>query len=325
MLKPGGVARIDPPSGKIRLFGQENGLPCPTAFRGFIDHLNRLWIATACGVFRNDRPSASDVFRRIDQSASLEHGAWAFAEDRHGALWITNPEGLWRLSEGQWRQYRKADGLLNDTPYIPTFAGDGALWLHHRFDAGIERVELAGDRIVRSTPVLASDTSFVEVTAFHGFDAWGRLWRGSANGVSIWNHGSWKYLSMEDGLIWNDTDGDAFWADPDGSVWIGTSGGLAHYQPRDGGLPEPLADPVITRLDIDHESRVARAEFSTLNYKSEQLMRFAVPDGRETLDRDYRADHLVCRTGLRLASVGDPIAGPRGSSFRESGRRGVPA
>jgi ligand-binding sensor domain-containing protein len=42
---------------------------------------------------------------------------------------------------------------------------------------------------------------------------------------------------MEDGLIWNDTDGDAFWADADGSVWIGTSGGLAHYRPPAAGVP----------------------------------------------------------------------------------------
>ena len=158
---------------KIRLFGAADGLPCGTSHRGFVDHLDRLWVATACGVFRNDRPSASDRFHRIDQPASLEHGAWAFAEDKQGTMWITNPDGLWRFSDGRWRQYRKADGLLSDNPYIATIGPDGALWLHHRFDAGIERVEFSGDRIVRSTAVLPADASSVEVTAFHGFDACG--------------------------------------------------------------------------------------------------------------------------------------------------------
>ena len=81
---------------------------------------------------------------------------------------------------------------------------------------------------------------------------------------------------MEDGLIWNDTDGDAFWGDADGSVWIGTSGGLAHYRPPawDSSNP-PLADPILTRLDIDQKTRVLRAEFSSLNFTSEQLLRFA--------------------------------------------------
>src|SRR5208283_4497492 len=143
-------------TGKIRLFGQADGL-CGTSHRGFVDHLDRLWIATTCGVFRNDHPSASDRFHRIDQPASMEHGAWACAEDQQGAMWVTNPDGLWRLSDDRWRQYRKADGLLSDAPYITTIAPDGALWLHHRFDAGIERVELLGERIVRSTPVLPAD------------------------------------------------------------------------------------------------------------------------------------------------------------------------
>ena len=151
-------------------------------------------------------------------------------------------------------------------------------------------MEFSGDRIVRSTPVLPADALSVEVTAFHGFDALGRLWRGSANGVSVLAGGSWRHLSTEDGLIWNDTDGEAFWADPDGSVWIGTSGGLAHYRPPGGGLPgPPVADPVITGLEIDQKSRVVRAEFSSLSYKNEQLVRFAYRlDGEPWTDTTER-------------------------------------
>lgn len=94
--------------------------------------------------------------------------------------------------------------------------------------------------------------------------------------MAVLSGGSWRHLSTEDGLIWDDTDGEAFWADPDGSVWIGTSGGLAHYRPPRGGSSEPpVADPVITRLELDQKSRVVRAEFSSLSYKNEQLVRFA--------------------------------------------------
>jgi signal transduction histidine kinase/DNA-binding NarL/FixJ family response regulator len=305
VMKPGGVARVDPASGKIRLFGPADGLTCVTSHRGFVDHLDRLWIGTACGIFRNDRPTASQRvrrldlpgFHRLDQPASLERGAWAFAEDKQGNIYITSPDGLWRLSDGRWRRYLKADGLLSDNPYIPVIGPDGALWLHHRLDAGIERVEFAGDQIVRSTPVLAADALSVEVTAFHGFDAFGRLWRGGANGVSVLAGGHWRYLSAEDGLIWNDSDGEAFWPDPDGSVWIGTSGGLAHYRPPIGDLSRPpAADPVITRLDIDQKSRVVRAEFSSLSYKSEQLVRFRYRlDGAPWTDT---AERIVSSVGL---------------------------
>jgi ligand-binding sensor domain-containing protein len=276
VVKPGGVVRIGPATGRLHRLGPEDGLDCVTSHRGFVDRQDRLWLATSCGVFRNDRPSTSNRFHRIEQPSSLDHGAWAFSEDKQGNMWITNPDGLWSLSDGRWRRHRKEDGLLSDHPYISAMAPDGAMLLHHRYDAGIERVELTGDGILRSTAMLAGDASSVEVTAFHGLDAFGRLWRGSANGVSILADGVWRFLSTEDGLIWNDTDGEAFWADADGSVWIGTSGGLAHYRPPGGGMVKsPVADPVITRLEIDQKARVLRAEFSTLSYKNEQLTHFA--------------------------------------------------
>jgi signal transduction histidine kinase/CheY-like chemotaxis protein len=295
VVKPGGVARIDPVSGRIRRFGQADGLQCEISHRGFVDHQDRLWVATACGVFRSDRPTAAGRFQRIDQPASLEHVAWAIAEDNtsgdnQGTMWITNPDGLWRLRDGRWRQYRKADGLLDDNPYVIAIASDGALWLRHRLGAGIERVEFSEDRIVRATPILADNAMSVEVTAFHGFDAWGCLWRGSASGVSVLTAGKWSYLSMEDGLIWNDTDGEAFWADADGSVWIGTSGGLAHYTRPRGGVPgPPMAEAIITGLAIDRRSRVVRAEFSSLSYRNEQLLHFAYRlDGEHWTDTTER-------------------------------------
>ena len=59
--------------------------------------LGRLWIATSCGVFRNDRPTVSDQFHSVDQPSSLDHGAWAFSEDQQGTMWITNVDGLMRV------------------------------------------------------------------------------------------------------------------------------------------------------------------------------------------------------------------------------------
>jgi len=276
ITKPGGLARMDPATGGIHLADRTYGLACDTLNRGMVDRQGRLWVATTCGVFRNDQPAASTRFMRIEQPESLRHAAWSVFEDARGNIWVTNPDGLWRLRDGQWRHYGKQDGLLSDNPYIVAMAADGALWLRHRFDAGVERLEFSGDRIVHSTPEVPADPLSVEVTALHGFDALGRFWRGGANGVAVLNGRSWTYLTAEDGLIWNDTDGEAFWADADGSVWIGTSAGLSHYRPPNGA-PQgpPVADPVITRLEITHRPRLVQASFSSLNYKSEQLVRFA--------------------------------------------------
>jgi ligand-binding sensor domain-containing protein len=274
-MRPGGLARIDPASGKVHRVGRTDGLPCDPVDI-FADRHDRLWAPTPCGVFLNERPSASIRFVRVEEPESLKHGAWKVLEDTKGTVWITNREGLWSLREGKWRQYRKADGLLSDAPYAMALADDGSMWLRDRYDAGVERVEFAADRVVRATAIVPADPKSVEVTAFHGFDSLGDFWRGSANGVEVRRGDAWTTFTVEDGLVSNDCDGEAFWADADGSVWLGTSGGLAHYHPVGGKPPEPLAaDPIIARLETTERPRLIRAEFSCLNFKADQLVRFA--------------------------------------------------
>lgn len=171
---------------------------------------------------------------------------------------------------------RPRRGLLTDAPYVMALARDGSIWLRHRYDAGIDRLEVSGDRIVHATAVVPADSHIAAETSFHGFDAFGNFWLGSTNGVSVLHDDAWTKLTTEDGLVSNDCDGEAFWADADGSVWLGTSGGLAHYRSGNGVPPRPpIAYPKIVQLEIDQPTRLVRAEFSSLDYTAEQLVRFA--------------------------------------------------
>jgi signal transduction histidine kinase/ligand-binding sensor domain-containing protein/CheY-like chemotaxis protein len=274
-MKPGGLARIDPVSGKIRLAGPRDGLPCDPR-DVFVDRHDRLWLPTECGLFLNEQPSVSNRVIRVETPESFGRAAWKVMEDKQGTIWVSNRAGLWSLREGQWRQHRRDEGLLTDDPYMMALASDGSLWLRHRYDAGIDRLEVSGDRILRATAVVPADPKTAEGTAFHGFDAFGNFWRGSTNGVSVLHGNIWTTFTTEDGLVSNDCDGEAFWADTDGGVWLGTSGGLAHYRSGKGGPAGPLiAYPTIARLEINQSTRLIQAEFSSLNYKAEQLVRFA--------------------------------------------------
>ena len=115
---------------------------------------------------------------------------------------------------------------------------------------------------------------------------------------------------MEDGLIWDDTDGEAFWADADGSVWIGTSGGLAHYRPPSGGWPRaPIAEPVITQLEMDQMSASGQGRVFVTELQERAVGTLCLPSGRGTLDRCRGAEHLLCRPCARMASSGSPVAG----------------
>jgi signal transduction histidine kinase/CheY-like chemotaxis protein/streptogramin lyase len=273
--KPGGLARIDPVSGKVRLVGLKDGLPCDPE-DVFVDHHDRLWLPTLCGVFVNDKPSVSNTMIRLETPEPFGHSAWKVMEDKQDAIWITTGKALWSVREGEWRQHRRTEGLLTDNPYVMTLAPDGSIWLRHRFDAGVDRLEVSEGRIVRATAVVPADPKIAAITMFHGFDAFGNFWRGTTNGAAVLRGKTWTAFTIEDGLVSNDCDGEAFWADTDGGVWLGTSGGLAHYRPANRVLPDPpVAYPHIARLEINQKARLVRAEFTSLDYKAEQLARFA--------------------------------------------------
>ena len=274
-VKPGGLARIDPVSGKIRIVGPKDGLSCDPEDL-FVDRRDRMWLPTRCGLFLNEQPSVSNHVIRVETPEPFGRTAWKVIEDAQGTVWVSNGTALWSLREGQWRQHRRAEGLLTDNPYVMALAGDGSIWLRHRYDGGIDRLEVSGDRIVRAAAVVPADPETAAGTAFHGFDAFGNFWRGSAHGVEVLHGKTWTKFTTEDGLVSNDCDGEAFWADADGGVWLGTSGGLAHYRSGNGIPPAPLtAYPEITRLEINQPARLIRAEFSSLNYQAEHLVRFA--------------------------------------------------
>jgi PAS domain S-box-containing protein len=279
-LKPGGLARIDPVSGKVRHIGAGDGLACDPEDL-FVDRRGRLWLPTTCGLFLNEQPWSSNRVIRVNTPERFGRSAWKVLEDTQGIIWVSNGQALWSLKEGNWREHRRAEGLLTDNPYVMALARDGSIWLRHRYDAGVDRLQLSGDSIVGAVPVVPASLNAASGTAFHGFDAFGNFWRGTANGVDVLHGNTWTAFTMEDGLVSNDCDGEAFWADTDGGVWLGTSGGLAHYLPGNAAPPGPaIADPTIVRLQIDQQARLIQVEFSTLNYKAEQLAQFA-----------YRLDH----------------------------------
>jgi len=273
--KPGGLARMDPSSARIHRVGARDGLPCDPE-DVFVDREDRLWLPTRCGLYVNERPSVSDHVIRVVTPESFGSSAWKLVEDTHGTIWVTNGTALWSLRQGRWRKHGRAEGLLTDHPYALAAAADGSIWLRHRYDGGIDRLEVSDDRILRASAIVPAYPKQGPATSFQGFDAFGNFWRGTTNGAAVLHGGKWTTFTTEDGLVSNDCDGEAFWADADGSVWLGTSGGLAHHRAQGAAPSEPLvADPTITRMDIEQTRRVMRAEFSSLNYKAEQLVRFA--------------------------------------------------
>ena len=106
-------------------------------------------------------------------------------------------------------------------------APDGTIWMQSKLPYPIIHLSIEGDNArvldqVGAAMIASDNTTFVEM------DQRGWLWVGSDDGLRVFNGKKWILCTAEDGLLWNDTDFHAFYADSDGSVWIGTSAGVSH-------------------------------------------------------------------------------------------------
>jgi diguanylate cyclase (GGDEF)-like protein len=121
------------------------------------------------------------------------------------------------------------------------------MWIGYRYGGGIDRIhpKAGGATIDKSVQRRGTDG----LVYFLHFDAKGRLWAGTERGVDVWNGSSWSHYDTSDGLAWDDCNLNAFAEEADGTVWIGTSGGLSRFKPLHSSSESPL-DVIFTTLAI---------------------------------------------------------------------------
>ena len=237
-----GVARIDARTGKAEWFGAGQGLSDRVAYTLRFDREQRLWAATEAGLF-----VAMPPYRRFSRITELPPTRmWAVTEGTDGTIWAGGTGGLYELATGGWKNLTHADGLSN-TEVLSLGAGpNGVVWVGYSFGGGIDRVRPQAGGVAIEKGVQRSGSE--GIIYFLEFDHMGRLWAGTERGVDIWDGARWSHYDMNDGLVWNDCNLNAFAEEPDGTVWIGTSGGLARFRPLRRNAPDIPPTVVFTRL-----------------------------------------------------------------------------
>ncbi len=276
-----GVGRIDPRSGNVYWLGEAQGLVGKAAYEVRFDHQKRLWAANEKGLFVATAPYQR--FARVGELPSTR--IWAITEGSDGTVWAGGENGLFAFTGGRWRNFKQADGLSNLEVLSLGADANGLMWVGYRYGGGIDRVHLQAGGLAVEKGVQRRGTD--GLVYFLEFDASGRLWAGTEQGVDVWDGARWSHYGMGDGLAWNDCNLNAFAEEPDGTVWIGTSGGLSRFKPRPREGPEVPLEAVITRLimgqrDVTGESNASSGihanslvvHYSALNASQENSVLF---------------------------------------------------
>ena len=231
-----GAARLETQTGRIEWFDKNRGL-AESPYTLLLDRENRIWAGTLTGLFVADLKTLQ--FHQVEEVPAVS--CLAVIEAPGGEIWIGTGKGVFRLAAGRWQRLTTGDGLSNNEVLSLAADYNGDIWVGYQFAAAIDRIHRSGNSFTISRDV-SSKADSKGTTYFLGLDAGHRLWAGTNRGVDVSNGGAWRHYDQHDGLVWDDCDLNGFVAGADGSVWIGTSGGLAHFKPGDD---LPWKDPPV--------------------------------------------------------------------------------
>ena len=286
-FQPGanGLVRYHPRTGEKEVYPLSQPLP-----RFAINELDRdgdgtVWVAGPRGVMRRT-PGA----HQLEPVPLPVDGAPVSAiRSTPQGLFVSSKNGLY-IQQGRVRRLLTvADGLKDNFVLSLTIGPDGALWLGYFSPSGISRVEVKGDK-VELRHFTTDDGLPGNVIYSQFFDARGRHWLGTDNGVAVLEGDRWVRYDTSDGLVWNDCNSHAYLAEADGTVWFGTSGGLARFHPADlapAAPPKALITSVLRNdlpardMDFDSATHSLALRFTMLSYQR-QTARFRYRVGSDS-------------------------------------------
>jgi diguanylate cyclase (GGDEF)-like protein len=299
----GGVARFDPPTEKTEWFGAKDGLTGNLPWALLIDRSHAVWVGNVSGVFR--KPAGSSKFEHIPDVTAR---CFALEQAPDGDIWAGTMNGLWRLdADGHGKVFTRSDGLIDNAVVAIAPDPSGDIWAGYRLNGVVSRLHLDGDKTTL-THFRPPAGSAMNITYFLAFDAHGKLWAGTNLGVRVFDgKDHWDPFDHRDGLIWDDCDLHGFAAEPDGHVWIGTSGGLSRFMPKQKTAALTPPRTVFTSLtngkiqldpshsySVEYSSDPLIARFTALRFGHDRDLTFRYKldplykTWRETSDRELQ-------------------------------------
>jgi signal transduction histidine kinase len=221
-----GLVRVDSLAKTFTVLGFPKQAGANQLFNLFLDRESRLWLGTNLGLFQA-RTSQPLEWKMAEVKRSEEtETIYTIAQDSRGRVWAAGNAGLLVLNEGLWSRLNARSGLLTNSTWFAREIRKDVIAVGYLESVGASLI-LWGEG-ASSMNHTTEDGSSGFMSYFEGVDKRGLHWTGTDQGVLLSNGKQVHKITDQDGLIWNDCNSNAFFADEDGSVWIGTTRGLAH-------------------------------------------------------------------------------------------------
>ncbi len=217
----GNLVQFDPATQRITFRTR-----LPDIARLFTDSSHRIWICSRDGLYVVRTFGSNPIVEKVNDPLVSSDAFDDAAQDSAGNLWFISDGHLYRLAGDRWSKIAIDPHLTRGQLRGIAAAADGTLWIGGGIP-GLLHLRVNGEQaevlnFITPPEIVSNDIQIVR------FDRRGWLWIGTDLGVNVFDGSSWRLLTNQDGLISNDTDEGAFFADPDGSVWIGVNGGAVH-------------------------------------------------------------------------------------------------
>lgn len=211
-----------PQSERIRLYTTADGLSSNTIFPIYEDVEGSIWIGTSDNGLNRLRQQAITTYSQRDGLAG--NNIYPIYQDRAGNIWISTwVHGLAMYRDGNLTQYtRKNSSLCSDIITSLAEDSDGSLWIGGY--GGMCQLK-DGKFTSFSEPLVLGNGG---ISAIYQ-DRKGDFWFGTdVAGLYRYRDGHLSHLTTQNGLPSDRVHG--ILEDPDGTLWIGTYGGLVHFK-----------------------------------------------------------------------------------------------
>jgi PAS domain S-box-containing protein len=316
------------PDGSTRTFDARSGILGKRIFRLLIDRSGTFWVATdGAGLLRMIGPTS---FSRVSLPGGTDDERISYLiEDRQGRLWAAGEMGLAVLDGGAWRRFTAADGLrVTRTAYVLERRG-GEFCVAYLEGIGLSCFRLGATGLTEMRHIDATNGLPAARVYLLGEDESERLWVGTGVGVAVFARDEVEQFTEAQGLPSDDTAAMSFLAEPNGDVWVGTSGGLSRFSGAryTHAAGPPRATIVSARLgsELDpaspaptkaaHADNTLRVRFTGLTYLDPSRVEHEVR--LRPLERDW---HVTDAREARYAALGTGAYGFEARARMPSGR-----